>query len=288
MADFCAILHQQETGAIEGYGTISTHIESMTYGIIHFTSQAAHRIHLVLEWASCGLFLGVLAYRLAEKRTHRTTHQDTPTETGLVAHAKTLEALLREVNHRVKNNFTSLIGLLQMKREFAHTPQEAFRLKEIEASLTGLASAHRMLSLSGWHPICLESLCRSLVQNTLSLAGTPCQLNISASPPGLRVNNAQAQPLTLIVNELAANAIRHATHPGTLLAITMTLHESETSIRLCFQDNGPGYPSSILNRSRGARTMGLQIIHDLTTSTLGGSLELSNDSGAMTNAIFPK
>jgi two-component sensor histidine kinase len=245
-------------------------------------------VHLTLEWSSCGLFLGVLAYRLAENRRHRTTPLDAPPNTRLVTHAKTLEALLREVNHRVKNNFTSLIGLLQMKREFAHTPQEAFQLKEIEASLTGLASAHRMLSLSGWHPICLESLCRSLVQNTLSLAGTPCQLSIRANPPGFRVNHAQAQPLTMIINELAANAIRHATLPDTLLAITMTLHESENSIRLCFQDNGPGYPSSVLTCSPGALTMGLQIIHDLTTSTLGGSIELSNESGAMTNAIFPK
>jgi len=245
-------------------------------------------LRLVLEWCSCCLMMGTLALLQFGRRLNRSEIRSEPQNEVLISRSKTLESLLREVNHRVKNNFTSLIGLLQMKQEFAQEPHEADRLKDIETTLCGLAQAHQMLSLNDWSPINLEALCRSLIHSTVTLTGTPFHLMIDAMPPDLSVSHAQIHPLSLIVNELASNAVKHAILPGTPLVISMTLREKNASIHLCFKDNGPGYPSSILNHCPQLATMGLQIIRDLTTSSLGGTLALSNESGAMTCATFPK
>jgi len=260
----------------------------MTQTAIPTTLEITMPLRLVLEWCSCCLLMGALGLLQFGRRLNRREIRPEPQDDVLLLRSKTLEALLREVNHRVKNNFTSLIGLLQMKQDFAQAPQEVDRLKEIETTLSGLAQSHHMLSLNDWSPINLEALCRSLIHSTVTLTGTPFHLRIDASPPDLKVRHAQTHPLSLIVNELASNAVKHAVLPGTPLVISMTLREKNASIHLCFKDNGPGYPSFILNPCPQMATMGLQIIRDLTTSSLGGTLALSNESGAMTCATFPK
>jgi len=261
----------------------------LSVGALHMTTEVARQFHLALEWCSCIIIACALASRIMRKKATRTQKGDSPAqELALTHRAKTLEALLREVNHRVKNNFTSLVGLLQMKQEFAQTPHEASQLKEMEIKLTGLANVHQMLALNGWNPITLEELCRSLVRSIVSLSGVPCQFTITATPRDLKISHAQTHPLILIIQELTSNAVKHAVVPGVPLIITLSLKEQDASILLCFKDNGPGYPAFILERFPRLPTTGLHILHDLTTSSLRGSLSLSNQSGALTCALFPQ
>ena len=207
-------------------------------------------------------------------------------ERALVEHAKTQEALLREVNHRVKNNFCSIVGLLQMKREYAHTPQEAGHLKDKEAKLSGLATVHRLLSDNGWRPIRLDDLCRLLIQTTMTLAGKSCSVNIVSGTPDVTVSNSQAHHLTMIINELTSNALKHALRPGTPLEITVTLTHNASGISVTFADNGSGYPPSLLTHPQDSHGTGLRIIQDLSAA-LRGSLALHNDHGTVACITFP-
>lgn len=207
-------------------------------------------------------------------------------ELALVEHAKTQEALLREVNHRVKNNFCSIVGLLQMKREYAHTPQEASHLKDMEAKLSGLATVHRLLSNNGWRPIRLDDLCKLLIQTTLTLAGRSCSVNIVSRTPDVTVSNSQAHHLTMIINELTSNALKYALRPDIPLEITVTLTHDTSGISMTFADNGAGYPPSLLTHPQNSHGTGLRIIQDLSAA-LRGSLVLHNDHGTVACITFP-
>ena len=261
----------------------------MIHDMTMMTPQTAETLHEALEWLILVLLAGILPVLLARRHPARRgrlvpAHQPRHGQD----HAKTQEALLHEVNHRVKNNFGSIIGLLQMKRDFARSSQEETHLLEMESQLTGLARIHDLLSESGWRPIMLEDLCRSVVRAGTALSSLPCRYEVTASSPGLRVSHTQAQPLTLVLSELVSNAIKHgATTPPSLM-ITMTLSERDGFILLDFTDNGPGYPPSLLDRSRWGEIKGLRIVQDLVASGLKGSVALSNTSGALARITFPK
>ena len=250
--------------------------------------MTADHLHIFLEWGTCVLIVGALG--LSWRRNAVSQSHDTPEipEEAILEHAKTQVALLREVNHRVKNNFSSLIGLLQMKRDYARTPEEAGHLKDMEIRLAGLAAVHNMLSLNGWRPIGLGELCRVLIQKTTGLSGTPCTIKIHAAHPDLLLPHSQGHHLTLIINELVSNAIRHGHTLNTSLAIQVTIDTPENDIILRFADNGPGYPVDILHAQASIRGTGLQIIQALAISSLGGKLTLEHDHGAVACITFPR
>jgi len=249
------------------------------------TPTASHQLHLALEWVALGTAIASLVLMRKQNR-QSSASTPAPCSPDFQAQAKTQEALLREVNHRVKNNFCSLIGLLQMKRDYARTPQEANHLKDMEASLSGLAATHNMLALSGWGPLRADELCRVLIHAATNFDHTPCRFTVATTPEGLTFNPTQVHPLTLIVNELASNAIKHAIRVDPPLSLTITIRSDSDQIHLQFADNGPGYPADVLDQSRGGGA-GLQIIRDLARGSLHGSLDITNNDGAMTTLSFP-
>ncbi|MEI6788475.1 MAG: sensor histidine kinase [bacterium] len=250
--------------------------------------MTADHLHIFLEWGTCVLIVGALG--LSWRRNAVSQSHDTPEipEEAILEHAKTQVALLREVNHRVKNNFNSLIGLLQMKRDYARTPEEAGHLKDMEVRLAGLAAVHNMLSLNEWRPIGLGELCRVLIHKTTGLTGIPCTVKIHSEPMDVSLPHSQSHHLTLIINELISNTIRHSRSLNTPMAIEVTITHQDNSITLRFSDNGPGYPVDILDAQASPHGSGLQIIQALTTSSLGGRLTLTHDHGAVACITFPQ
>lgn len=261
----------------------------MIHGMTMMTPRAAETLHTILDWHVFVLLSGALAILLARRQplrgARRTAAREPERSHG---QAKTQQALLHEVNHRVKNNFSSLIGLLQMKREFAADAREASHLADMESKLTGLARIHDLFSGNGWLPITLEELCGSVLQAGTALSTLPCRYQVSSAASGLRVNHTQAHPLTLILSELVSNSIKHSSPSSPLLMITITLSEANGSILLDVADNGPGYPASLLDRTRWNDSRGMRIVRDLASSSLQGSISLSNSNGALARITFPK
>ena len=258
------------------------------------TPLAVERMNLLLECSGFIVALGALALlwrghargtRLPSSVRHDPDHVSR--EDAILDHAKTQEALLREVNHRVKNDFTSLISLLQMKRDYARSPEEAGHLKDMEARLAGLAAIHNMLSLNGWRPIGLGELCRVIIRKATDLEALPCEITIRTVAGDVLVPPSQGHHLTLILNELASNAIRHAARDTLPMSIGVEIRNVENGISLSYSDNGPGYPEAILHNLAASSGSGLQIIHDLVTASLKGKFTLSNNKGAVACITFP-
>jgi two-component sensor histidine kinase len=250
------------------------------------TPLVVERIHLLLECSACIFALGALVL-LWHGHATRPSTQDSR-EDAILEHAKTQEALLREVNHRVRNDFTSLIGLLQMKRDYARSPEEAGHLKDMEARLSGLAAIHNMLSLNGWRPVGLGELCRVLIHKSTDLAGVPCEITVTTVPGDVMVPPSQGHHLTLIINELISNAIRHGRQLNRTLAIRVRIDTLAGDICLAFSDNGTGYPEAILRNPSCSPGAGLQIIRDLATLSLNGRFTVSHDNGAVASIAFPR
>ncbi|MBN1991796.1 MAG: PAS domain S-box protein [Anaerolineae bacterium] len=199
--------------------------------------------------------------------------------------AETKLALFHEVNHRVKNNLTAIIGLLYAERRHA---QETRPYEEIINALVnrvqGLATVHELLSAAEWRPLPLSDLATQIIHAAVHALSPVQTVSVDVSSSPIEVSPAQANHLALIINELATNSIKYALREQEKAKISVRIGEDENVIRFKFRDNGPGYPADVLQLER--HNVGLYLIQTIVQGGLRGELSLHNEEGAVTLIQF--
>ncbi len=196
--------------------------------------------------------------------------------------AATMSQLLKEVNHRVGNNLTAIIGLLSLEqRHLEKADKSAYKeiMQDLNNRVNGLATVHRMLSSSKWDPLLLSDLTECIIRAALQMLPFDKHITVSVSPSPLRVTAEQAHNLALIINELTTNCIKYALPNKTRTTITITITQENDEICLEFRDDGPGFPEEVLRFED--HSVGYNLIKNITQMNLKGSYALKNDSGAV-------
>lgn len=199
-----------------------------------------------------------------------------------VADARAKTALLREVNHRVTNNLTSILGLLlgeQAALGEAARPVVTPVLERLAQRIGGLLTAHRILSFSQWAPVPAVQLAQQVIQGALAAEPSRQQVKLTVLPSTVVVSPRQASSLALVLNELTTNSIKHGRVLDRPLELRFEACADEGFLILCYRDNGPGFPADVL--AGGPGNTGLQLARQLVTETLRGQLILDNDDGAV-------
>ena len=197
--------------------------------------------------------------------------------------ARTKSELLREVNHRVTNNLTSVLGLMVYEKNGLSGEARARiepTLDRLQQRIRGLLTVHRMLSLSTWAPVNVTQLAGEIIRAALNAAPWRNQAVVDIEPSALRVSPRQANGVALIFNELATNTVKYAHLVSRPVRIRVELVAAQGFVTICYRDNGPGFPPDVLENRRS--NIGLKLIRDMVATTLAGTLELENDDGAKT------
>ena len=197
--------------------------------------------------------------------------------------AHTKAELLKEVNHRVKNNLLAILGiaLAEQRQLSAEEKPVAQRFTgNLRRRIEGLLEVHQMLSASLWEPVPVNQLAQQIIQSVLAATPASCQVKLVLQPSTVKASPRQASNLALVFNELATNTVKYALAQRTAAQVTFAAAATESLIRLEYRDDGPGYPPEVLRQER--LSVGLMLIRDLTTETLRGQLTLANEAGAVT------
>jgi PAS domain S-box-containing protein len=209
-------------------------------------------------------------------------------EGQLRKYTETLTVLLREVNHRVKNNLSALIGMLHMEENRISNSGDVgylHVLRDLISRIRSLATVHSMLSARNWEPLEVSQLCEQIIQAII--IGLPSHqkalLTVDQSP--LKINSNQAHHLTLVINELATNSVKYGLNNSNGV-IEVKVQEIEGKIHLVFRDNGPGYPESMIHGDFGNVNIGFELIRGIVTQSLDGDILLRNEDGAVTEILF--
>ncbi|MCP4641389.1 MAG: PAS domain S-box protein [bacterium] len=206
------------------------------------------------------------------------------TQEELRCYAEAQAVLLREVNHRVKNNLSAIIAMVHKEEDRARASGVAEfvpLLTDLVARVRGLATVHEMLSASGWRPLVLADLCDRIVRAALQGLPLHKQVNLDIEGDPSTVTSDDAHHLTLAINELATNTVKHALHGRTTGAIHVRVTGEEDQTHLVYRDDGPGYPDAVLDSDSGSAGVGFDLIRGIVTKNLRGTLRFANDKGAV-------
>jgi PAS domain S-box-containing protein len=218
------------------------------------------------------LFATQAAIAIVNARLYKQAQQD----------AETKAMLLREVNHRVKNNLAAIIGLLYAERRYAGAEeQSAYQsiLEEMTSRVQGLARVHSLLSSSGWSPLLLSDLITQVIRSSLQTLPRDKRVSVDVTPSPVRVTPDQAHNLALVINELATNTIKYALQERNAAHIAVRIAPDADIVRLEYRDDGPGYPEAVLRLER--HNVGFDLIQTMVCESLRGELSLHNDHGAV-------
>ena len=200
-----------------------------------------------------------------------------------------LEVLLKEVNHRVKNNLAAIISIVRMEEErfdSSDEVSEASILPDLASRLEGLATVHSLLSAGGWRPLELSKLCEQVVEGALQHLPFDKKISLQVSPSEAKVTSSESHHLTLVLNELATNSVKYCLPERDAGRIEVDIQLNDNQVKLTYQDDGPGYPQALVEGDEGLYSVGATLLRGIVEHSLGGSIVFDNDGGARATITF--
>jgi two-component sensor histidine kinase len=154
------------------------------------------------------------------------------------------ELLLRETHHRCSNDLQLIVSLLSLQSRRMRSEEARVALQDAADRVAVLARA-RAGMLDGRTPT-VDAALRQVCE-ALQLHAEPRSILIAfrADRPPDGVPAERIKPLTLVVNELMTNAIKHAFKAGVPGQITVTLGRgADGNVVVTVDDDGLPFPDS--------------------------------------------
>ena len=195
------------------------------------------------------------------------------------------EILLKEVHHRVKNNMQVISSLLSLAAARAPDARAREQFEDSMTRIRSMAMVHEKLyrspSLAGIDfGDYLESVTSELIR-LFYRDGLSCSVEATKVSLGIDI----AIPCGLIVNELVANALKHAFVGRQSGTVVITLRrKDDATVEMAVQDDGVGFPADLDFRS--VSSMGMTLVVSLSNQ-IGGTVELIRSGGTRFVVTFP-
>jgi two-component sensor histidine kinase len=136
------------------------------------------------------------------------------------------EVLLREVHHRVKNNLQLIASIINMQIRKAQSAEAKVLMKGLQDRVMGLATIHRELyQTSGLTDIRADELLQRIVRQLVRMGAQPgLPFEVETRLDDIRLTPDQAVPLSLLLTETLANALKYSiAPPGELPRLSVSL-----------------------------------------------------------------
>jgi two-component sensor histidine kinase len=203
-----------------------------------------------------------------------------------------IEALLRDVNHRVGNNLAMVSALLNVQSRQTREPAVKDALAQAQSRIQAIAAGQRRLRLD----IETDEIdARAYMEDLLAEIGKAAEgrpITIELDMDSIRLPGRDAVSFVVIVNELVTNAIKHA-FPGNIqgriiVRLRQNDDEEAPALVLAVEDDGVGTPPDLETKG-----LGQTVIASLLRS-MRASMETASPSpgserpGTRVTLTFPK
>lgn len=187
-----------------------------------------------------------------------------------------LQKALKEIDHRTSNNYQTVIALILAQAKSADAPvKEA--LAQVADRIRAIADASKKLAIASEslekvriadH---LDELCRQ-IERGLSRTG----VQLTCSFDDLVLNADDTVCISILINELVTNALKHAFPDGRKGNIGVSVRKAGKDVELVVADSGVGMSGSGKSRGTG---LGSKLIQTFVKQLKARHEVTSDDSG---------
>jgi two-component sensor histidine kinase len=196
---------------------------------------------------------------------------------------KEKDLLLKEVHHRVKNNFQIVSSLLELQSKEIKDPKARELAFDGRNRIKSMALIHQKLYQNESNLIEFDEYLKLLVSETNAMYSSNKSIETFIESEKVLFDVDTAIPLGLIVNELVTNAYKHAFETNKKNDLTIKLSKEIDKYKLVISDNGPGLKNNIDVKS--LKSLGLKLVSRLVKQ-LQGTLIVKNQKGAYFEILF--
>ncbi|HEX3014719.1 MAG TPA: histidine kinase dimerization/phosphoacceptor domain -containing protein, partial [Methanobacterium sp.] len=194
------------------------------------------------------------------------------------------DLMMKEIHHRVKNNFMIIQSLLQLQSRHIQDKNALEIFRESQNRVKSMAFVHQRLYQHdnlkkvnfGDYP---ETLAWDIFR---SYAINPTQIKLDIDAEEVMLDIDTAIPLGLILNELISNSLKHA-FPNKNGRLMVKSCLKDNKYKLVVSDNGISIPEGL--EYEKLDSLGLKLIYGLSDQ-IGGEVKLDTTDGTKFEITF--
>lgn len=193
--------------------------------------------------------------------------------------------LLRELDHRVRNNLAVISGLITMERNRRppREPEEA--LASLENRLRSFILVHEALRRQNYLGVPIRETTEMLAQRLRNAWDVGRRITIQIEGDSPVLDEKQGFATSLILNELITNAFRHGIPEDQRGTVKILIQQEQGMVRIEVTDDGVG--TKQVGKS-GVVGSGRSIVDALARDELNGRFDfISNEHGTRAIVTFP-
>ena len=225
-------------------------------------------------------FFDLLATALDQVRARHALERDkTLAEDRLRASNARLEALLREVNHRVANSLQLVTAMIRLQANSLDSDEARQALGDTERRIDAIAQVHRRLyTTDDVEGVDMKDYLEALVEELgEAWSSDEPKRALRLEAESIRLSTDRAVSLGVIVNELVSNAFKYAYGPASAGEVRVSLTRDSDAYVLAVEDDGVGMDPTPRTQGSG---LGSRLIKAMAQS-LRGSVEYDSSNGGV-------
>ena len=191
---------------------------------------------------------------------------------NLIVALEEKEILLKELNHRVKNNMQTIISLIRLQNDEINDSKINILLTTIQNRISAMSYLHELLYQKDTITFVdaneyFEKIISEIKQSFEHDIDVVYDINCNLS-------SESAIYCGLILNELLTNSFKHAFDENKSGIVNISFFGKNKEYKLIYSDNGKGYNPNIKKSS-----LGLTLIETLAKKQLKAEMNISTNEG---------
>jgi len=196
------------------------------------------------------------------------------------------EWLMKEIHHRVKNNFHTVMGLLGTQSGYLKNDEAIAAIKESQQRIHAMSLVHQKLYQSeNLSSIDMPGYIHELVDYLKGSFDKSASIRFHFQVDRINLDLSHVIPVGLILNEAVTNVFKYAFPDGREgnihISFTQSVHDKR--IVLSVTDDGIGLPAGF--NSNLQRSMGLNLMKGLSED-IDGSFTIHSNNGTVLTISF--
>ncbi len=183
------------------------------------------------------------------------------------------EALLNEIQHRIKNSFNMIMSLINLRSNVTESEETKSALEELTLRVKSISDLYSLLyETNSFYEVQLKIYCNRVIDSMLNLSKN---IKINKHIEEIIVPTKNAATIGMILVELLSNAIKYA-FPYSDGIINIELKKVNSQIVLLVEDDGIGLQKDF--NITESKSLGLHLVN-LMVSQLDGKIEFILEKG---------